>query len=389
MGDMSNMMICEMDLPFARKLKGLRTHRNCRGTCCRGRGRIRGRRSERTGRTGTAGKGRVLGDKAGSAGVWFRKLGTEEVLLRLLRRFPNLLELRTPCYGNVDEGKVTALLWVLMKRCCSPCLRVIEHPVVLPSAPTLELIRELQSSGRLPELQNLQLKPDFDAAALDVDEEGESELLAKALAEGVEARSALGLPGLRDVGFAHGWDQTGDAVERIYQASFSTLRELRGTCQGDIQALAELLAERAGQEGADAHVGLERLVIHVYVSGGVVKDMETIMRALESGITPQLKTIDLEVSLIRRSFFLSLLAAAVAAKALPELQDFRLHCDTIDGPEDLSEEFALLMQSLEHAPKLRRLQLQGNQYMEADFRPFLKALQAGAYPALKVLDLAD
>lgn len=117
----------------------------------------------------------------------FAERGSEEALHRLLRRFPNLVELRSLC--SSDEAKVSALLRAIKEGCCGRRLRVVDHSVPLPSPRMLTLVREAYGSDRLPELRDLLVCLSLQPGASYGDDNWEEaeQALVSAMADVVEA----------------------------------------------------------------------------------------------------------------------------------------------------------------------------------------------------------
>lgn len=114
------------------------------------------------------------------------------------------------------------------------------------------MVRQVCGSALLPELEVLRMKLSL---GLHVEERmGEEAIeqqqaeVGKLVADVMEARRALGLPGLRDVGTLDGWASSEDLV-RIYRACFATLQKFDYFGSAEIGGLAAAFQAHAAAGG--------------------------------------------------------------------------------------------------------------------------------------------
>ena len=252
-----------------------------------------------------------------------------EAIARLLGRLPDITWLRaTTVHGEftpVSEERQLALLKAMLGESGGRRLRCVRHDLAPPSPASAQLIRQVYGSALLPELEELRLEPSLSFAnGMDQETlEGLTQEVGEMMADVVEARRSLGLPGLRELSDS---SSLADSVSlcRIYSTCFTTLRDF--SCGGSlrINMLATLMTRRQG----DGPIALERLHLtdlryETEPEAIAIDDsVRTIAQHLGSGTAPQLVKIELHAMRGRR--WPKALGQALEAGALPQLRELSL-----------------------------------------------------------------
>ena len=256
-----------------------------------------------------------------------------EALLQLLGRVPNITRLEAAAFCSLEgasETRQLALLQALLGGGGGRRLWCVRHDVILPSPASAELMRRAYGSALLPELEELCVEL---ALADEVEGKMEDEVfgdlimdVGELVADVVEARRGLGLPGLKELGDIH---RVADdhSLGCIYRACFTTLREFDCGGPSRVGMLAELFRGHANGGGWPiAPIGLERLRLRDWREdtepAALDAPTQCIAHVLGLRTAPRLVTIELHG--MRGYRWPKVLGQALLEGALPQLRELSL-----------------------------------------------------------------